>query len=86
VLPGINVPLPPDQIPPVAATTLPFKVTVGNVAHKVWFGPALAVIGDGKEVTVTVAEVGGQSVASPISTVYVPTPTEIEEVDAPVLH
>ena len=40
---GVNVPNPPDQLPPVAPVTEPFKLTFELLAQTVWFAPAFAV-------------------------------------------
>ncbi len=58
VLSGENVPFPPDQMPPVAPVTVPFKVT--EVPQVVWSEPAFTT-GTGLEVTVTLVTGAGQA-------------------------
>ena len=48
--------------------------------------PAVGAAGEGAVETVTVLVTAGHIVTSVTFTVYVPTPTEMEEVVAPVLH
>ena len=43
VLLGVNVPAPPDQIPPDAIVTEPFKVTNALFPQTVWSAPAFTV-------------------------------------------
>src|ERR1051325_7473285 len=40
---GVNVPAPPDHVPPEATVTEPASVTVALLEHTVWSAPALAV-------------------------------------------
>ena len=40
VLFGVNVPPPPDQIPPDAVDTEPFRVAEGEEAQMLWSAPA----------------------------------------------
>ena len=54
-LSGLNVPEPPDQIPPVAIVTEPFNNAVGAEAQTVWLIPAFAV-GDVVIVTTIASE------------------------------
>ena len=77
VLLGEYVPKPPDHIPVVTPVTEPTKFTVGLFAQLVTSGPAFAVIGAVKVVTVTLVLADGQLVLSKISTEYVPAGTEI---------
>jgi len=69
VLLGLNTPAPPDQIPPLAPVTIPFRIVFGLCAQLVSLAPAFAEIGTLNAVTVTEAVAGGQPEASESTTV-----------------
>ena len=64
VLLGLNVPEPPDQIPPLAPATVAFNVARGFCVHSVLSGPAFAEIATENAVTVTDLYTDGQPEAS----------------------
>lgn len=53
------MPLPPDHLPPVAATIVPFRIIGIFCWQTIWSKPAFALIGLANAVTVTVSKVGG---------------------------
>ena len=83
---GENVPAPPDQMPVVTPVTDPARVTEGVCPQAILSVPALAVMGLANWVTVTLVLPKGHPVASVTITEYVPGPTKMDGVVAPVLH
>ena len=76
VLFGLNVPVPPDQTPPVALPpTTPASVTLGVLEHTVWLVPAAAV-GRGLTVIVLSSVTGEQPAGALVVNLKVTVPVK----------